>query len=413
MDRSDRDRSAAVDVAIVGGGIVGACVAYFLATAPQRPDSIIVLEPDPAYERSATTRSAAAIRQQFNLAVNVAMARFGYEFFTHADELLRVDGADAVDLAFAERGYVVLAGPKGVERLAAAHARQRAAGAEIAFLTVDELVRRLPWLKPEGVGAGCLGLRGEGWFDPRAALVALRRKAESLGVRYVAARVTGLPLAGDRVAAVELEDGTRVEAETVVDAAGGCAGAVARLAGIAAPVEARKRCAFVFRCASPPVGFTNLVDPTVAGRSLYARPYGDDFLAMTAPPPERDPASTDFEVDVALFEEVLRPALARRVRGFERVELVRAWAGHYDFNTFDQNAILGRYPAVANFVFACGFSGHGVMHAPAAARGIAELLSTGAYRTIDLTPFCFERIAAGEPLDEVQPSEHRSIPAGL
>jgi glycine/D-amino acid oxidase-like deaminating enzyme len=136
-------------------------------------------------------------------------------------------------------------------------------------------------------------------------------------------------------------------------------------------------------------------------------------MAVTAPPPERDAATPDLEPDTYLFDEVIRAALARRVSGFEDTELVRAWAGHYEMNTFDQNAIVGPHTDVEGFWFACGFSGHGFMHAPAAGRGIAELVTRGRYETIDLSPFSPARIARGERLDDVQPSEAREEAAGV
>ncbi|MDQ4125482.1 MAG: FAD-binding oxidoreductase, partial [Actinomycetota bacterium] len=192
----------------------------------------------------------------------------------------------------------------------------------------------------------------------------------------------------------------------------GGAGAVAELAGVTVPVEPRKRTVCLFR--APAIeGFPNLVDPTVAGRGLYVRPYGEHYMAVTAPPPERDPATRDLEPDTYLFDEVIRDALARRVRGFEDAELVRAWAGHYEMNTFDQNAIVGPHPEVDGFWLACGFSGHGFMHAPAAGRGLTEMITKGSFETIDLSDFSLARIAEGRRLDDVQPSEARAEGAGI
>lgn len=383
------------EVVVVGGGIVGSCVAWFLTRAGRE---VVVVERDPTYERSSTARSAAAIRRQFHLGVNVAMSGFGYDFYSALG-----------DVGFVERGYLVLATAEGVPRLEAAHRNQLENGASVDLLQGDALHERFPWLKGEDVAAATFGTAGEGWLDPVTALTKVR---EGSGAEVVHDELTGIDGEGGRVARVVLRERGTIECEHVVDAAGAGAGAVAELAGITIPVEPRKRTVCVFN--APRIdGFPNLVDPTVAGRGLYVRPYGDLYMAVTAPPPERDPATRDLEPDVYLFDEVIRDALARRVRGFENAELVRAWAGHYEMNTFDQNAIVGAHPDVDGLWLACGFSGHGFMHAPAAARGIAELITRGRYETIDLSGFSLSRIAEGRRLDDVQPSEARAEGAGI
>lgn len=383
------------EVVVVGGGIVGSCVAWFLTRAGL---DVVVVERDPSYERSSTSRSAAAIRQQFHLGVNVAMSRFGHDFYSRLG-----------DVGFVERGYLVLATAEGVPRLRSAHANQLANGASVDFLDADGLRERFPWLKGDDVAAATYGTAGEGWLDPSAALTKVR---DGSGAEHVEDEVIGIDVEGSRVTRVHLRGSGSVACRHVVDAAGGGAAAVAELAGATIPVEPRKRTVCVFR--APAVdGFPNLVDPTVAGRGLYVRPYGDLYMAVTAPPPERDPATGDLEPDTYLFDEVIRDALARRVHGFEDAELVRAWAGHYEMNTFDQNAIVGPHPDVDGLWLACGFSGHGFMHAPAAARGITELITKGRFETIDLSDFSLSRIAAGRRLDDVQPSEARAEGAGI
>ena len=129
------------------------------------------------------------------------------------------------------------------------------------------------------------------------------------------------------------------------------------------------------------------------------RPEGRLYLTG-GPPPDPDPDTQDFEVDWPQFEESLWPTLAARIPAFEELKLVRAWAGHYDLNVFDHNAIVGRLPGFDNAYLAAGFSGHGVQQSPAVGRGLAELIVHGAYRTLDLTDFGYDRIVAGRPLIE-------------
>jgi FAD-dependent oxidoreductase domain-containing protein 1 len=393
------------DVVIVGGGIIGSSIAYFLKR--QSSATVVVVEQDPSYRGSSTARSAAAIRQQFNLGINVAMSAFTYEFFRNAAEHLSVDG-EAVDLEFAECPYLIVTAAEGVERLASAHARQIEAGAQVELLGAGKLAESIAWLKADGLAAGCLGLRGEGWLNSVLALQALVRKAKSLGVEYITGSVAAMERNSSQIRQVITAEGAALKAGAFVNAAGAKAATVAAMAGVHLPIESRKRSAFVLAARKPPQGFTNLIDPTFMQRGVYARPYGSNFLAVTSPDPAEDPATESYEVDHYLFEQVIRPALARRVRGFEEVELVDAWAGHYEMNCFDQNAILGPHPELTNFFLACGLSGHGVMHSAAIGRGIAEHLLTGNYRTLDLTPFGYDRILQKRPLDDAQASEHRT-----
>jgi glycine/D-amino acid oxidase-like deaminating enzyme len=182
----------------------------------------------------------------------------------------------------------------------------------------------------------------------------------------------------------------------VAIAAGTGAAALAATAGVTMPVSARKRMVFTFACKERLAGFPLLIDPT----GVYVRPEGDLFLCGSSPPADEDPEATDFEVDHRFFEETIWPVLAARVPAFEAIRPGRAWAGHYDMNLFDQNAIVGRLGGIDNLYVANGFSGHGLQQAPAVGRGLAELIVHGAYRSLDLSPLGHERIAAGRPLIE-------------
>ncbi|MDQ4125450.1 MAG: FAD-binding oxidoreductase, partial [Actinomycetota bacterium] len=153
------------EVVVVGGGIVGSCVAWFLARAGV---DVVVVERDPTYERSSTSRSAAAIRQQFHLGVNVAMSRFGYDFYSALG-----------DVGFVERGYLVLATAEGLPRLRVAHANQLVNGARVDLLDARTLRERFPWLKGDDVAAATFGTAGEGWLDPVAALTKVREGARA------------------------------------------------------------------------------------------------------------------------------------------------------------------------------------------------------------------------------------------
>jgi glycine/D-amino acid oxidase-like deaminating enzyme len=195
---------------------------------------------------------------------------------------------------------------------------------------------------------------------------------------------------------VTLAGGERIACGTVVNAAGPWARAVAAMAGVPLPVEARRRCVFVFDARRRLEDCPLVIDTS----GIWFRPEGEYFICGTSPPEAEDLHELPLEVDHRQFDEVLWPALAARVPAFEAIKQVNAWAGYYEYNTFDQNAVLGPHPEIGNFLFANGFSGHGIQQAPAAGRAIAELIAHGRYTSLDLSIFGYERIAAERPVVE-------------
>lgn len=384
------------DVVIVGGGVVGSAIAYFLASAPGFDGRVVVIERDPTYRQASSALSASSIRQQFSTPENIRMSRFGFGFLRDVGEHLAIDGEPAVDIGLVERGYLYLASQTHAATLREVHAVQRAEGADVELLESGELARRFPWMSTEGIALGSLGRSGEGWFDGDGLTRAFRRKAASLGVEYRAAAVVGLRVTGGRVTAAELDDGTMVSCGSLVDAAGPWAREVAAMAGVALPVEARRRCVFVFSAPDPPADHPLVIDPSGA----WFRPEGGSFIGAIAPPAADDLADLPLEVDQRIWEAALWPALANRVPAFDHLRRTGAWAGYYEVNTFDHNAILGGHPEIANLLFANGFSGHGIQQAPAVGRAIAELVLHGRYVSLDLAVFGYERIAAGRRVEE-------------
>ena len=383
------------DVAIIGGGAIGSAVAYFLLSNPAWKGRVTVIERDPSYKRASSALSASSIRQQFSTPENIRMSRFGFAFLTAIQTHLAVDG-DPVDIGLRAGGYLYLATPEHEAVLRENHAIQREESAEIALLKPDELAAQFPWLALDGVALGSLGLKGEGWFDGYGLMQAFRRKARALGAEYLAAEAVGFERAGQKLAAVKLADGARIACGTVVNAAGPWARAVAAMAGVPLPVEARRRSVFVFDARRKLESCPLVIDTS----DIWFRPEGEYFICGTSPPEAQDLPDLPLEPDHAQFDEVLWPALAARVPAFEAIKPVNAWAGYYEYNTFDQNAVLGPHPEIANLLFANGFSGHGIQQAPAAGRAIAELILHGRYTSLDLSIFGYARIAAGKPVVE-------------
>ena len=385
------------DVVIVGGAIIGSSVATFLARRPDFDGRIVVVERDTTFRTSSTTLSAAAIRLQFSTPLNIEMSKFGVEVIKNPLPYLAVDG-EVPEVDFVENGYLFLATDAGMPTLEANHATHRRHGVSVDLLTPAELADRFPWLRTDDLAGGSLGLADEGWFDAHALLQGFRRKARSLGVTERIGEVIGLEREGERIASVRLADGSVIDTDWVVNAAGPRAADVAQMVGVELPVRPRKR--NVFHLEAPiDLGAAPLtLDPS----GVYFRPEGPAYIAGFSPRDgEPDPDTLDLVPDRAPFESFVWPVLAHRVPEFDRVRLLDSWAGHYEVNTLDHNAIIGPHPVLTNLLFANGFSGHGLQQAPAVGRGLAEWIVTGDYETLDLRPFGFERIERNEPLLEL------------
>ncbi len=391
---SNPDRA---DVVIVGGAIVGSAAATFLARRNDWHGRIVVVERDLTFRTSSTTLSAASIRLQFSTPLNIEISRFGVELIKHLDTWLGVEGQAPPAVDFVEGGYLFLASEAGLPILESNHAVQREHGVQVVLLTPPELQERFPWMRVDDLAGGSLGLADEGWFDAYALLQAFRRKARSLGVEEVAGEVVEIERDGGRATGVRLADGRQIEADWVVNAAGPRASGVAAMAGLTLPVSPRKRMVFHFDCR------TRIDSPlTIDTSGVYFRPEGPNYIAGSSPHGEQpDPDTLDLDVDRSWFEEVVWPAMAHRVPAFEAIRLLDAWAGHYEVNTLDHNAVIGPHPDLPNFLFANGFSGHGLQQAPAAGRALSEWIATGDYETIDVRPLGYERIAANQPYREL------------
>ncbi|MBE1204413.1 NAD(P)/FAD-dependent oxidoreductase [Aminobacter carboxidus] len=385
---------ARYDVVITGGAIVGSSIAYYLREEGFT-GSIALIERDPQFAHAATTLSCASIRQQFSIPENIRLSQFTLGLFRRLKDEF---GSDA-DIGFREGGYLILAGDNGLPILRANHAAQLAEGADIVLENAEQLQKRFSWISTEGISAGAYGLTGEGWFDAHAMLGLFRKALKTKNIDLITSEVTGIERQGNRIVAVTLASGERLEAGTLFNAAGPNAGKVSAMAGIALPVEPRKRNVFVFEARDKFADMPLMVDPS----GVYVRPEGSVYITGGAENEDGELAADikDFNPDWGLFEEVIWPVLATRVPAFEAIKATQAWVGHYDYNALDQNAVIGPHPEVTNFVFANGFSGHGLQQAPAVGKALAELLVHGGYRTIDCSAFGYQRVAEGRAFREL------------
>lgn len=374
---------------------MGACLAYFLKKDLGFEGSVIVVEKDPTYANSSTTLSAASIRQQFSTPENIQLSLFGRRFI---GELQDRFGPEA-DIGFCEDGYLILATEAGLPILQSNHAIQMANGADNILLDPAAMKARFPWLNTDDLAAGCYGQSGEGWFDAHMLLDLVRKGAIAAGVHFIKGEVVGLEKTGNRVSTVTLASGERIACGAVANCAGPQAGKVAAMLGIPLPIEARKRTIFVIDNPKPHPGMPLMVDPS----GVYVRPEGNVYISGVGPGAEIDTAveHDDLDPHYDLFEEVIWPTLYERMPGFDAIKMVNAWAGHYEYCTLDQNAVIGAHPEIENFYFNAGYSGHGLQHAPGAGFAVGELFLHGEYRSLDLSIFGYERVLANKPVREM------------
>ena len=340
------------DVIIGGGAVMGSSIAYHLAAHQGFTGRILVVDRDMTYAQAASSLSLSSIRQQFSSPINIRVGLYGVSFLRRARDILAVEG-EAPELALTENGYLYLASEAGAPILAANHATQLFEGADILLLGADALKARFPFLNLDGVAAAAWGRSGEGWFDGYMLMQAFRRKARSLGAVYREGEIVEIEREGARVSTVRLASGERFACGAFVNAAG--ASGAAKLAGemgVAIPVHSRKRCVFLFTAKERIARCPLVIDTS----GVYVRTEGESYICGVSPPEAQDPDSDDFEVEWPQFDEIIWPALAHRIPAFENLRPGRAWAGHYDLNIFDHNAIVGRVPGLDNAFLAMAFN---------------------------------------------------------
>jgi glycine/D-amino acid oxidase-like deaminating enzyme len=298
------------------------------------------------------------------------------------------------DLTLQCFGYLYLADtPDFAASLKDAQRVQAQLGAATRHMSTEEIAAAYPFYNLEDILAANHNLVDEGYFDGGTMFDWFRRMAHRNGVEFVAGEVTALSRRGQRIEAVRLKSGEQVACGIVVNATGTRAAQTARMAGLDIPVEPRKRYTYIFDAAKP---LDRDLPLTIDPSGIHMRSDGRYYMAGGRA--DDDPAVdvSDFTADHSLWEEKFWPVIAHRVPQFEEIKLVNMWVGHYDYNTLDQNAIVGPHPDVPNFLFVNGFSGHGLQQSPAMGRGLAEWITYGGYRSLDLSPFAVDRVLRGE-----------------
>ncbi|XP_072094519.1 FAD-dependent oxidoreductase domain-containing protein 1 isoform X3 [Mobula birostris] len=321
------------DVVIIGGGVVGWSTAYWLKKkeAVREGVRVVVVERDPTYSRSSTVLSVGGIRQQFSLPENIHLSIESARFLRNIQEHLNVVNEDPVDIHFNPSGYLFLAGKEQSDILAENYNIQR---------------HCLLWSQGAAVTL----------LTPQQ----LQRKFPWINTDGIA------------LASYGLENEGWFDPWLLLNA------------------FRRKAISMgVHQCHGEVVGFQH------STRDMEADDGSTISLKRIHHVIEEEPDCSDLEVSYEYFDEEVWPKLAQRVPAFESLKLKTAWAGYYDYNTFDQNAVIGIHPLVTNMFFATGFSGHGLQQSPAVGRAMAELILDGRFKTLDLSVFDFIRFYRG------------------
>jgi len=402
MTRADLQtpQRAGYDIVIVGGAMMGASTAWFLTENPDFDGKVLVIERDPTYQTASTSLSNSCMRQQFSTDLNVRISQFAADFVKNLRHHMGGDSRVPA-LKIHNFGYMYLADTDDFAAvLRASHQVQIAAGAGTRLLSPAQIKAAFPFYHLDDIILGSHNTVDEGYWDGITVFDWWRRSGRERGVEYVKNEVVAMTRnrAGTRIESVTLKSGDVIACDKVVNASGPRAGQTSRMAGIEVPVEPRKRYTWVFQAERP---LDRILPLTVDPSGFHVRQEGANYYLAGGHSAD-DPAVdyNDFTMDHGLWQDHIWPLIATRIPQFDAIRVTSEWVGHYAYNIFDQNAILGRHDVVRNFHFINGFSGHGLQQSPAMGRGTAEYLVYGEYRSLDLSPFDFDRITRATPYVE-------------
>jgi FAD-dependent oxidoreductase domain-containing protein 1 len=381
------------DIVIVGGSVVGCSAAWHLRSEGFT-GRVVIVERDPTYQRASAFLAMGGIRQQFCTPVTVRMMQYSVGVWKDFDRRFTFEG-HAPRAAFRQRGYLFLADASTSSGLMRRYELERRAGANVQILSKDDLTALVPDVKIDDIIYGVLG-PDDGYADPKQVLAGFRRAAEKTGAEFVTAEVSDVAVASGRVAGVRFTDGDVLHAPVVVNAAGAWSGRLAEAAGLRVPIEPMRQ--MLFRATLPrvwPYRFPMVIDPTgVHWRHEDPVDDGDPDRIIAAFTKWNEPIGENFDADDSRWEREFLPALVRRVPAFRELRDVTGWAGLYEM-TPDHNPVLGEHPALGGFIFAGGFSGHGLMMSPATGKIVSEIVRLGRSETFDVSIFAPDRFERG------------------
>ena len=381
------------DVIIIGGGIMGSATAYYL-TKTDPTLKVAVVERDPTYARASTTLSMSNVRIQFSLKENIQISQYAFEVLDRFEDEMAVDG-NKPRIYYHREGNLFLVDENNEAQARRAYELQKSLGCRIEWWAPQKIKEAFPLYETGNFTGGTYG-PDDGHFDAYAALMGYKAKARSLGVEYLKNDVNKITTRSGRVTGVGLVSTESLATRLIINCAGAWAAQAAATAGVNLPIVPVKRQVFTLDTAVKPQGPLPL---TVLPSGLYFRTETGGVILLGKSMAE-DPTGFHFSWDDKRFMEILWPELAEFVPAFDRLKLVRGWAGLYAVNTLDGNAVLGEWPELKGLFLANGFSGHGLQQAPAVGRYLAELVLKLPV-TLDLSIFAPQRVLDNKPLSEV------------
>jgi len=381
------------DFLMVGGSIMGCATAYYLLKHDPTL-RVALVEMDPTYARASTPLSDGNTRIQFNIKENILMSRYGLEVLACFSEEMTV-GDDKPDPAFRQQGNLFIIDEASREESLEGMALQQSLGCQVEWLAPAQVQAIYPLYNLEGCVGATFGPQ-DGTLSPLAVLLGYKNKIVAMGARFIHSEVARLVKDSQRLTGVQLANGETLTARAVLNSSGAWAAALARTAGVDLPVVPVKREVSILETGARP---GRILPAIFFSGSLYCIHEGDGRFMAGKSLPDDPVTTTDFTWRKSRFEEVVWPALVEVMPSFDRLRVTGGWAGLYDVNALDGNAILGEWPTLPGLYCANGFSGHGFQQAHAVGRYLAELM-LGLPPTLDLALFSPQRILDNAPVFE-------------